>query len=131
MPLLRLRTPLGRWAPLLAGLLSERFDPLFGGRDNERLAARIADENLLPEFLPQAIELLVHLPLLPSSTVEIRFVSCVRRDEHDDASRRAAACPAATLDCPDLGGGRFVKENQIHMRNIQGLFTDVRRSDDV
>src|SRR5712692_4075401 len=70
----------------LSRLLPERLDTLFeiGGR--ERLAARLSDENLLPQLLPQEVELLVHLPFLPSSAVEVRLVPRVLRDEHDDPS---------------------------------------------
>src|SRR5205807_10369470 len=73
LPFLRWRPFLRSWARLLAGFLPKRRDPLFGSRGDERLGARFPDEDLLTEFLPQAIELLVHLPLLPTVTVEVGF----------------------------------------------------------
>src|SRR5204863_8247415 len=83
-------------------------------------------EDLLPEFLPKAIELLMHIPLLPTRTVEVGFVPRVRGDEHDDASRRAAPGPTATLDRPDLGGDGLVEDDEVHLRNVEALFADRR-----
>ena len=102
---------------------------MLGSRGDEHLAARFPDEDLLPEFLPQAIELLMHLPLLPTRTVEVGFVPRVRGDEHDDASRRAAPGPTATLDRPDLGGDGLVEDDEVHLRNVEAFFAD-RRGDD-
>src|SRR5436190_9075571 len=71
----------------------------------------------------------MHLPLLPTRTVEVGFVPRVRGDEHDDASRRAAPGPTATLDRPDLGGDGLVEDDEVHLRNVEAFFAD-RRGDD-
>src|SRR5207247_91122 len=55
----------GRLRMLLAALFPQRLDPFLRIRRDERLPARLPDEDLLPQLLPQAVEFLVHLPFLP------------------------------------------------------------------
>src|SRR2546427_10484375 len=71
----------------------------------------------------------MHLPLLPSGAIEVRFVPGVRRDGHHDASRRAAPGPAAPLDRPDLGGDRLVEDAEVPLRGVQAFFADRRPGD--
>src|SRR5206468_11067733 len=50
----------GRLRTLLAGLFPQGLDSFFRIRRDERLPARLPDEDLLPRLLPQAVEFLVH-----------------------------------------------------------------------
>src|SRR5207247_9726371 len=63
----RLRTP-------LASLFPQGLDSPLRIRRDERLPARLPHEDPLPQFLPQAVDPLVHLPFLPAGAVEVGFV---------------------------------------------------------
>src|SRR5881628_1329220 len=78
------------WSSIV-GLRPQRLDSFFRSRGHERLGSRFADEDLLLQVLPEAVELHVHLPFLSSGAVQIRLVARVLR--HNVTTRPAALRP--------------------------------------
>src|SRR5437867_1032800 len=121
----------GRLRTLLASLFPQGLDPPLRIRGDERLPARLPDEDLLPQFFPQAVEFLVHLPFLPAGAVEVGFVPRVLRHQHHDATCRAAPGPTPALDRADLRGNGFVEDDEVDLRDVEALLPDRGRDDDV
>src|SRR5437899_11672426 len=115
----------------IVGLRPQRLDPLFRSRGHERLAPRFADEDLLLQVLPKAVELQVHLPFLPSGAVQISLVPRVLRHQRHDPARGTPSGPAAPLDRPDLRRHRLVEHDEVDLRDVEALFPDRGGDEDV
>src|SRR5213594_627277 len=115
----------------IVGLRPQRLDPIFRRRGHERLGSRFADEDLLLQVLPKAVELHMHLPFLSSGAVQIRLVPRVLRHQRHHPARGTPAGPAAALNRPDLGRYRLVEHDEVDLRDVEALFPDRGRDEDV
>src|SRR5438309_7398651 len=79
----------------IVGLRPQRLDPLFRSGDHERLASRFADEDFLLQVLPEAVELHMHLPFLPSGAVHVGLVARVLRHQRHYTAPATPSAPTA------------------------------------
>src|SRR2546422_5730506 len=108
----------------LAALLPQRLDPPLRCRRDERLPARLPDEDLLLQLLPEAVELHVHLSLLATGAVQVGLIPRVLRDEHDHPARAAASGSTAPLNRRDLRRPGPVEPDEVDLRDVEDPLAD-------